>query len=73
MLLEIGPLGLTTNQIFYLEILRRLRNSVCQKAKCVANWFFHHKNAPAHVAISVHQFCAKNSDLTWPTKFIHLT
>lgn len=61
---EFVPPGQTVNQAFYLEVLKRLRNSVRQKRPDLwqtRDWFFHHDNAPAHAAISVRQFLAKNN------------
>lgn len=61
--MEFVPPGQTVNQAFYLEVLKRLRNSVRQKRPDLwetKEWFFHHDNAPAHAALSVRQFLAKN-------------
>lgn len=61
---EFIPPGQTVNQAFYLEVLKRLRNNVRQKRPDLwqtRDWFFHHDNAPAHTAISVRQFLAKNN------------
>lgn len=66
---EFVPPGQTVNQTFYLEVLRRLRNSVRQKRPDLwqtGDWFFHHDNAPAHTAISVTQFLAKNCMVLLP-------
>lgn len=63
---EFVPQGQTVNQAFYLEVLKRLRNSVRRKRPDLwksGDWFFHHDNAPAHTALSVRQFLTKN-DMT---------
>ena len=56
---EFVPTGQTVNQVYYLEILARLREKVKQKRpKLFANssWILHHNNAPAHMALSVREF-----------------
>ena len=66
---EFVPPGHTVNQVFYLEVLRRLRNSIRRKRADLwqtGDWFFHHDNAPVHTAISVAQFLAKNGMVTLP-------
>jgi len=66
---EFVPPGQTVNQAFYLEVLKRLRNGVRQKRPDLwrtGDWFFHLDNAPAHTAISVRQFCAKNGMTVLP-------
>lgn len=60
---EFVPQGQTVNQAFYLEVLKRLRNSLRRKRPDLwqsGDWFFHHDNAPAHTALSVRQFLTKN-------------
>ncbi|VVC29679.1 Protein-tyrosine phosphatase-like,Dual specificity/tyrosine protein phosphatase, N- [Cinara cedri] len=60
---EFVPQYQIVNQVFYLEILERLRNSVRDKRPNLwqsGEWFFHHDNASAHTAISVRQFYTKN-------------
>jgi len=56
--------GQTVNQQFYLKVLKRLRDSVWKKRPEMwssGDWFLHHDNAPAHTALSVQQFLAKNN------------
>ena len=56
--------GQTVNQQFYLEVLKRLRDSVRKKRPEMwrrSDCFLHHDNAPAHTALSVQQFLAKNN------------
>lgn len=66
---EFVPPGQTVNQMFYLEVLRRLRNSLRRKRPELwqtGDWFFHHDNAPAHTSLLVRQFLAKNRMTTLP-------
>ena len=58
---QLVPTGQTVNQVYYLEVLKRLREKVRQKRpKLFANnsWILHHDNAPAHTALSVREFLA---------------
>ena len=51
------------NQQFYLKVSKRLRDSVRKKRPGMwssGDWFLHDDNAPAHTAMSVQQFLAKN-------------
>ena len=53
------PTGQTVNQVYYLEVLKRLRKKVRRKwPELFANnsWILHHHNAPAHMALSVKEF-----------------
>jgi hypothetical protein len=55
---EFVPPGQTVNQQFYLQVLKRLRNSVWKKRPEMwssSDLFLHHDNAPAHMALSVQQ------------------
>jgi len=66
---EFVPTGRTVNQVFYLGVLKRLRNSVRRKRPEMwqsGDWFFHHDNAPAHTAISVTAFMARNGMAVLP-------
>ena len=50
------PTGQTVNQVYYVEVLERLREKVSWKRPEVfANnsWVLHHDNAPAHTALSM--------------------
>ena len=53
----------TVNQQRYLELLKRLRESVRRKRPRLRpdKWILHHDNAPAHDALSVGEFLAKKS------------
>jgi len=60
---EYAPDGQTINKEFYLEVLRRLRESVCRKRPEEwrdGDWILHHDNAPAHTSHIVQQFLAKH-------------
>ena len=57
------PDGQTINKEFYLEVLRRLRESVRRKRQEKwrdGDWILHHDNAPAHTSHLVQQFLAKH-------------
>ena len=59
-----APDGQTVNKEFYMEVLRRLHESVRRKRLEKwqdGNWILHHDNAPAHTSHLVHQFLAKHS------------
>jgi len=57
---EFVPTGQTVNQVYYLEVLERLRENVRRKRpEIFANnsWILHH-NAPAHTALTVRELLA---------------
>ena len=67
---EFAPPGQTVNQQFYLEVLRRLHDSVPKKQPEMwssGDWFHHHDNAPAHTALSVQQFLTKKQHDGYPS------
>ena len=52
---------MTVNQVYYLEVLKRLREKVSRKRpELLANnsWILHHDNALAHTALSMREFLA---------------
>lgn len=53
----------TVNQIFYLEVFKRLRNGLRWKRPDLwqsGNWLFHYDNAPNHIAFPMRRFFTKN-------------
>ncbi|KAJ4434985.1 hypothetical protein ANN_23557 [Periplaneta americana] len=53
---EFIPPGHRVNQHFYLDVVRRLRESVQRKRPELCrngNWLLHHDNAPAHTALTI--------------------
>ena len=60
---EFLPQGQTINQHVYKNILRRLMQSVREKRRELwetGSWLLHHDNAPAHNALGIREFVAKN-------------
>jgi len=58
---EFVPTGQAVNQVYYLEVLERLREKVRRKRpELFANnsWILQHDNASAHTALSVREFLA---------------
>ena len=58
---EFVQTGQTVNQVYYLEVLKRLREKVRRKKpERFANnsWILHHDSAPAHTALYVREFLA---------------
>ena len=58
---ELVPTGQTVNQVYYLEVLERLREKVSRKRPehfANSSCILHHDNAPAHTALSVRKFLA---------------
>jgi len=61
---EFAPKGKTVNAAFYVEILKRLRDRVRRVRPELwegRRWILHHDNAPAHSALMVREFLARNS------------
>ena len=60
------PTRQTVNQVYYLEVLKRLREKVRRKRpELFANnsRILHHDNAPAHTALSVREFLATKQNI----------
>jgi len=58
---EFVPTGQRLNQVYYLIVLKRMREKVrWKRPELLANnsWILHHDNAPAHTALSLRQFLA---------------
>jgi len=56
---ESVPTDQTVNQVFYKQVLERLREKVHRKrpeALKSKSWLFHHDNAPAHSTLSIREF-----------------
>ena len=66
--------GQTVNQQCYLEVLTKLQECVWRKRPGLwsDNWILHHDNAPAHDALRVGEFLAKNSITKMDHHLIHL-
>jgi hypothetical protein len=58
---EFIPQGQTVSQAYYVEMLKRLRETVRrERPELWSNdWILHHDNAPAHKALCVKQLLAK--------------
>ena len=68
---EFLPQDCTVNKEYYLEVMRRLRETICQKSTefWKKQWFLilRHDNAPAHSSMLMHEFLAKHHPhRTWP-------
>ena len=51
----------TVNQVYYLEVLKRLREKVRRKRPelfASNSWILHHDNAHGHIALSLWEFLA---------------
>jgi histone-lysine N-methyltransferase SETMAR len=63
------PKGQTVNALFYVEVLKRLRESIRKKRKEMWEsnfWFLHHDNAPSHTSLLVAQYLTKHNVTTIP-------
>lgn len=58
--IEFVPRGCAVNAIFYVEVLKRLRESIRRKRpeKWRNGWLLHHDNAPSHTSLLVQEFMA---------------
>ena len=58
------PEGQTLNQVYYKNVLTTLREHVRRRRPDMwknASWILHYNNAPAHNALSVKRYLAKNN------------
>jgi len=58
------PEGQTVNQVYYKNVLTILRESVRRRRPDMwknSSWILHHDNAPAHNALSLKRYLAKNN------------
>ena len=58
---EFVPTGQTVNQVYYLEVMKRMHEKVRWKRPelfASNSWILHHDNAPAHTALSMREFLA---------------
>ena len=61
---EFAPEGQSVNTAFYVEVLKHLRDCVHHVRPELwegRRWILHHDNAPAHSALIVQEFLARNS------------
>ena len=61
---EYAPTGQTINKEYYVQILKRLRETVRRKRPhfwSSGDWFLHHDNAPAHSSNLLQQFLSEHS------------
>ena len=66
------PPGQTVNQIFYREVLERLRKRVARVGPGIARtWMPNHDNAPYHTAVSINECLADKSNPVFPQPPIH--
>lgn len=64
---EFVPPGQTVNQVFYRDVLERLRKRVLRvRPEIAKTWVLHHDNAPCHTAFSVSQFLVSKGIATLP-------
>ena len=66
---EFLPQSRIVNKKYYLQVMRNLREAIPQKRPDLwknENWHLHHDNAPAHTALLVRKFLAKNNTLMTP-------
>ena len=64
---EYIPKGQTVNQHVYKEVLIHLQDAIrCKRPELWSSvdYYLHHDNAPAHLALKVHNYLAKNRVFT---------
>jgi len=62
-LFEFITQGKSVNQIYYVQILKWLRETVCRERPelCPTDWILYYDNGPVHKALPVKQFLAQKS------------
>ncbi|GBM34227.1 hypothetical protein AVEN_60569-1 [Araneus ventricosus] len=62
---EFVPAGQTVNVPFYMQVLKRLRETIRRKCptKWQGGWSLHHDNAPSHTSIVVQTWFAEKNIL----------
>ena len=66
---EFLPQGRTVNKEYYLEVMRRLRETIRKKRPELwknNSWILHHDNAPAHSSLLVRDFLAETNTTVMP-------
>jgi transposase len=66
---EFLPQGQTVNRWYYLDVLKRLRESIRRKRPQLwrnSSWILHHDNAPAHASLLIRDFLAKHEITVLP-------
>jgi transposase len=66
---EFLPEGQTVNRWYYLDVLKRLRESIRRKGPQLwrnISWILQHGNAPAHVSLLIRDFLAKQETMVLP-------
>jgi len=70
--LQFLPQSWTINCQYYNGVLKRLREKNRKKKPQLwrdNSWFLHHDNAPAHSALWIRKFCAKNQMTVLPRPY----
>jgi hypothetical protein len=66
---EFLPQGQNVNRWYYLDVLKRLRESIRRKRPHLwrnNSWILHHDNAPAHASLLIRDFLAKHETSVLP-------
>jgi hypothetical protein len=66
---EFLPEEQTVNRWYYMDVLKRLRESISRKRPQLwrnNSWILHHDNAPAHASLLIRDFLAKHETMVLP-------
>jgi len=66
---EFTQYGQTINKEYYLDVLRRLRETIRKRRPILwhsNSWMLHHDNAPAHRSFLVYDFLDEHGTVTVP-------